>query len=355
MKSLGVQHIAEFIECDFIHLDSPEIVEGILREAIENSGLNHVKIISHKFSPVGVTVLAIISESHVGIHTYPESNHISLDIFTCSDSVKQLKLIEILRENFLPKTVKIIEVQRGNPIEINDKNRLTSVSPYGFEVKYLVDEIIYSGKSDYQEIEIIRNPVFGKMLFIDKDLQLAESDYPIYNDALLSHVKQDIKGKEVLILGGGDGTLLHNILQKKPANVTLVDIDKKVLEISDKFLHSLNNHALSDNSVEIINIDALNYLNESHYADIIFYDLTMHPEAFTRKSRKEYIAMLFNKIYTVLPVGGELSMQCGSVYDTASFELAQELLNNYFGDFSTNQVFIPSFCESWIFSAARKK
>ncbi|GJQ62259.1 MAG: hypothetical protein SCALA702_13120 [Melioribacteraceae bacterium] len=355
MKSQGTQHIAEFINCDFSKLDSPEVLEEILRTAIKDSGLNQVKIISHKFSPVGVTVLAIISESHVGIHTYPESNHISLDVFTCSSSIKQLKLINLLREEFLPETVKLVEIQRGNPIEVTDKNRITSASSYGFEIKYVVDEILYQGKSNYQEIEIIQNPLFGKMMFLDKDLQLAETDCNQYNDALFSNVKQDVRGKDILILGGGDGTLLNKILEREPHSVTLVDIDPEVVKLSDKYFFRENNNSLRDSSVNIVNEDVFNYFDNSPKFDIIFYDLTMNPEAFTRKPRNEYISALFEKIYSALKNGAEFSMQCGSVHDTASLLLSDRLLKEYFGSYTRIDQFIPSFCESRVFSSTQKK
>lgn len=91
MNSLGTQHIPEFIEFRKTFLNDPQKLEQIIKNAIEYSGLHFEKIITHKFNSVGVTLLAIISESHIGLHTYPEAGHLSMDIFTCSHPNKQIK------------------------------------------------------------------------------------------------------------------------------------------------------------------------------------------------------------------------------------------------------------------------
>lgn len=88
MIPLGHQHIAEFINCENKILNNKEKLKKILLGAINAAGLHIEKVISHKFDPLGVTVLAVFSESRIGIHSYPESNHLSLDVFTCTDPVK---------------------------------------------------------------------------------------------------------------------------------------------------------------------------------------------------------------------------------------------------------------------------
>ena len=353
MKALGIQHIAEFIACDNSQLNNPEALEIILGDAITKSGLHFVKIISHRFAPVGVTVLAIISESHIALHTYPEAGQISLDIFTCSDSRKQLALLEYLKKDFNPEIVKIAAIQRGNPIEMVDSNRITSASSHGFETKYIVSEILFSGKSGYQEIEIITNPVFGKMLFIDKELQIAELDAEIYNKALLERVLRRNPGN-CLILGGGDGGALSALMKLNPDHVTLVDIDKVVVDVSRKYFPEFWACA-AENKLKVLNLDAADFLKNDEQFDVIVCDLTMHPEAFTRETRGQYLARLFDGIYKSLLPGGIVTMQCGSLFDTRSITLAKELLVSRFTGIEVNEVFIPSFCEKWVFASGEKE
>jgi len=76
-----------------------------------------VKNIFHAFKPKGITFVAIISQSHVAIHTYPEFAHVSLDIFTCSRTqIAHLKLIKYFKRKFDAQTVNCIAVERGPKI-----------------------------------------------------------------------------------------------------------------------------------------------------------------------------------------------------------------------------------------------
>lgn len=121
MKPDGIQHILEFIDCKPDLLNRRKTLEAILEEGIEEAGLHSVRVKSHKFEPVGVTVMAIISESHISIHTYPEARHASIDIFTCSDGEKHATLIEFLKERLQPSEVKSLKINRGFEITINDQ------------------------------------------------------------------------------------------------------------------------------------------------------------------------------------------------------------------------------------------
>jgi len=79
-------------------LNNKKKLRQILKTGIHKCGLTLKRLSSHQFNPVGVTVTAIISESHIAIHTYPEARHVSIDIFTCSaDSQTPLKLLNFLK------------------------------------------------------------------------------------------------------------------------------------------------------------------------------------------------------------------------------------------------------------------
>ena len=84
MKPLGSQILAEFVNCAGDVLDDEAALEDILVTGIQRCGLALISTNVHKFDPVGATVVAVIGESHVVVHTYPEARHASIDIFTCS-------------------------------------------------------------------------------------------------------------------------------------------------------------------------------------------------------------------------------------------------------------------------------
>merc|ERR1712013_796713 len=87
------------------------------------------------------------------------------------------------------------------------------------------DKLLFSERSPYQLVEIYSTPDFGNCLVLDGLINLAESDL-VYTHTLMCHGKQEYKGKEVLILGGGDGALLNELLKEKPKFVTMVKKEK---------------------------------------------------------------------------------------------------------------------------------
>lgn len=355
MNSLGTQHIAEFIECRKTFLNDPQKLEQIIKNAIEYSELHFEKIITHKFNPVGVTLLAIISESHIGLHTYPEAGHLSLDIFTCSHPNKQLKLIEYLKKVLKPKSVKIAEITRGNPIEFKQEDWLTSRSEYGFEIKYHVKKVLYSNKSRFQFIDVIENEHFGRMLFLDKDLQVSEVDAEFYSYAMIDPIiKHKKRLSNVLILGGGDGGLLNYILKYNPNKVTLVEIDEEVIKVSNKFLKKICGNSFKDKRVNLLIQDAGVFLESTRDKfDAILYDLTMHPESFTRLKREEFLSKIFSNISRILDKKGIATFQVASEYDIETLKLVQKLLSKHFKKVNLSLHFMRSYCERWVFAEAR--
>ncbi len=354
MKSRGTHHVVEFINCKSDKLNSVKDLERMVFEGIKKSGLSHEKIITHKFNPVGVTLLAIISESHIAMHTYPEAGNVSLDVYTCSDAKKQEKFISLVKKYLKPESTRIAEVQRGSTIGLINKSWITSESTYDYEVKYYVDKTLYAKKSKYQLIEIVQNKTFGRMLFLDRDLQIAERDAHIYNKALVDILKEKAGNlKRVAILGGGDGGILHETLKYKPDSVTLIDIDKEVVEASKKYLNKICYKAFDNPRVKVVYKDVMKFLAKGPKFDAIISDLTMHPEAFTRLDRPTYLGKLFDRIKSKLRKGGILSMQCSSAFDNETYELVNKILTGRFTDVSYKSVYIPSFCEEWIFASAK--
>jgi spermidine synthase len=352
---LGIHHVVEFVNCKSEHLNDPIKLEKFVLEGIKKSGLKSRSIISHKFEPVGVTVLAIISESHIAIHTYPEAESISLDVFTCSDPKKQEKFIEFMKKKLKPEIVEIVEIQRGNTIDIIDKNWIISEADIDFEIKYHIKKRLYQGKSEYQWIDVIENESFGRMLFLDRDLQIAEYDAHIYNAAILEPIKKEPERfKNVAIFGGGDGGILKDLLKLNPEKVTLIDIDKEVIEISKKYLKKICGKAFDDPRAEIVNEDVNRYMNKMKAVDAIVSDLTMHPETFTHLDRPTYLKRLFGKIKRKLRKNGVLTMQVCSAFDKETYELVNSLLTELFKEVEYRKVYIPSFAEEWIFATAKK-
>lgn len=120
MKPDGVQIVAELFDCSSVRIDNETFLTGMLTEGILRSGLSLVEIHSHRFEPYGITLIAIIKESHVAIHTYPEADHVSIDIFHCSNDTQSLfVLLQYIKNELKANSIKFIEIYRGCTLRVN--------------------------------------------------------------------------------------------------------------------------------------------------------------------------------------------------------------------------------------------
>jgi len=358
MKPSGLHIVAEFIRCSDDILNNKDALEELLKLGIEKYGLNLETIASHKFNPIGVTAIAIISESHIAIHTYPEAHHASIDIFTCSaESQPATELLSFFRSNLKPKKVQIMELLRGFSLEAKQENWITSsTGDGGYEVKYHVKKRILTKRTKYQFIEIIEHESFGRMLFLDNDLQIAEADAQIYNTSLVDPLVESRNGlNSIAILGGGDGGVLRELQKHNPRNLVLVDIDEEVIKASRRHLRGICGDAFDKPNVKVVIMDAGDFLESSNGFDAIIYDLTMHPEFVTTIDRTTYLARLFKTIRSSLNDGGMISLQCCSEFDTETLDLVTGMLEKDYTGITIREAFIPSFCENWMFVSAKTK
>lgn len=82
--------IATLEGCPFETLDDPQFIRGLLDEATAAGHLTTLQVHVHKFQPQGVTAAAVLSESHIAIHTWPEEGSLFIDIATCSGDAAAL-------------------------------------------------------------------------------------------------------------------------------------------------------------------------------------------------------------------------------------------------------------------------
>jgi len=106
---------------------------------------------------------------------------------------------------------------------------------------YLMEEVLYQGRSQHQDILVFKSPFFGRVLVLDGVVQLTEWDEYYYHE-MLAHVPLHAHPhpRRVLIIGGGDGGALREVL-KHPGveEVTLVEVDAQVVEVSRRFFPTL--------------------------------------------------------------------------------------------------------------------
>ena len=111
IKYAGVHLVIEL--WDATNLNSLSKIQQIFEDAIDAIGATLLKIDLHKFSPSdGISGVAIIQESHLSIHTWPEYNYAAFDIFVCGN-VDPYKAIPVLRQGFQPGKLQVSEIKRG--------------------------------------------------------------------------------------------------------------------------------------------------------------------------------------------------------------------------------------------------
>lgn len=121
MKQLGRHLLAELTGCSAALLDDLEKLQEIFKTAAEKAGATVVNATSHRFSPHGVSVVVVISESHVSVHTWPEYGYASVDFYTCGDTVDPHKGLDYITQMLGATGVQVQEIARGIPSSIEEK------------------------------------------------------------------------------------------------------------------------------------------------------------------------------------------------------------------------------------------
>ncbi len=194
-------------------------------------------------------------------------------------------------------------------IGIIKANALTTLA----EDELFADEVIYSRTTPYQRIVVTRGRA-GFQLFLNGHLQFSSADEYRYHEALV-HPPMTLAGspRRVLVLGGGDGLALREILRYPSVeSVTLVDLDPAMTNLSQAFspLADLNKHSFSDPRVHVINQDAMIWLEEpSGPYDAAIVDF---PDPNTFALGKLYTTRFYRLLKASLGPEAAVSVQCTS-------------------------------------------
>lgn len=146
----------------------------------------------------------------------------------------------------------------------------------GLTQSIAVTETLFCGSTSYQDVEVHETPVFGRMLVLDGAVQLTQRDHHIYHE-MFAHVPLFAHGAaaEVLIIGGGDGGLLREVLKHPVESVSLVEIDPEVIALSRTYFPEVAGEAFSDRRVELVAQDGAAFVRQDRRKfDLILIDST---------------------------------------------------------------------------------
>ncbi|HEX6099942.1 MAG TPA: polyamine aminopropyltransferase [Thermoanaerobaculia bacterium] len=188
-------------------------------------------------------------------------------------------------------------------------NDLTSLA----EDELYADDIVYTTSSPYQRI-LVTNNAAGFQLFLNGNLQFSSADEYRYHEALVHPaMAAAAKATRVLILGGGDGLALREVLKYRDvAQVTLVDLDPKMTALSEHFvpLGKLNANAFRDPRVKVVNADAMIWIEEVRDTfDVAIVDF---PDPSSFSLGKLYTTRFYRLLRARLAPDGAVSVQSTS-------------------------------------------
>lgn len=113
MNALGRHILAEIYGCNPEILNDRDVIERIMVDSTLAAGAEIREVAFHKFSPMGVSGVVVISESHLTIHTWPEFGYAAVDVFTCGDRINPWDACNYMTERFNASHITATEVKRG--------------------------------------------------------------------------------------------------------------------------------------------------------------------------------------------------------------------------------------------------
>ncbi len=111
--ALGIHLLIEMRGCLSSRLDDIEWVRQAMIEAAKRAKATIVETVFHKFNPIGISGVVVISESHLAIHIWPEHRYAAIDIFSCGTTLKGAEAAQFLIKQFRSARPLVVEMQRG--------------------------------------------------------------------------------------------------------------------------------------------------------------------------------------------------------------------------------------------------
>jgi len=110
--------LLELYRCNCEKLNDESFLRCTLNRAAKLANATVLNLISNKFEPQGVTAIALLAESHISIHTWPESNYSAVDIFTCGQNMMPELASQYLIESLMAKEHSLRVIERNPPTSV---------------------------------------------------------------------------------------------------------------------------------------------------------------------------------------------------------------------------------------------
>ena len=219
-----------------------------------------------------------------------------------------------------------------------------------------INKQLHSEQSEYQRIDVFESPEFGRFLTLDGLMMLTEKDEFIYHE-MITHVAMASRPeiKNVLVIGAGDGGTVRELTRYNTIeNIDMVEIDRRVVEVSREFL-PVTACKLDDPRVHIFYDDGLRFVRRKEGVyDLIIVDST---DPFG-PGEGLFTSEFYGNCYSALTEKGILVNQHESPYyadDAKAMQRAHKRIREFFSICRVYQVHIPTYPSGhWLFGFASK-
>jgi len=146
-----------------------------------------------------------------------------------------------------------------------------------FRFSFKTKNVLYESQTEHQHLVIFENDTFGRVLMLDGVVQLTEADEFVYHE-MMAHpaLFAQPEPKRVLIIGGGDGGVLREVLRHPSVErAVLCEIDQSVIDLSRRYLDFISKGAFDDPRADVVIADGIKFVAETDERfDAILVDST---------------------------------------------------------------------------------
>ncbi|MBI1942077.1 MAG: polyamine aminopropyltransferase [Betaproteobacteria bacterium] len=332
-------------------LDSAGMREKCL-QLVAQAGLTTMDSNFHQFEGGGYTGMVLLAESHLALHTWPERQGVTIDVYVCNysadNSDKAKTLFEGMVGLFQPAEIARHAVERNEHLLMEPLNDST-----GFYIK--ATRQVGQWQTRFQKIEIYDTAHYGRIFRLDGFNMTSEREEFVYHEnlihpALTAHAAP----RKVLIVGGGDGGSSEEAL-KHPSveRVTMCEIDEDVIKVAKEHFFAVHRGAFDNPKLRVLIGDGMKFIRETHERfDLIALDLNdpMGP------AEALYSAEFFQQCRAALAPGGALVLHIGAPVARPErvAELAQRL-NGIFRIVRPYTMYIPLYGAQWAMAVCSDK
>ena len=343
--------------CDSALMICADTIAQLCRSQTDASGLTLVEDKWVKFpewqgQPGGVTGAVLLAESHLAIHTWPETGNVTIDVYVCNfsgdNSAKAQALMDGVVAAYAPQEAVRQQLWRGD-IATNGvgqypwvMEQLTENAAFGFRAHNVQRQ-----HTPFQTLEMLDTPSFGRVMRLDDHFMTSEGEEFFYHEcmahpAAMAHTDP----RQVLVIGGGDGGLAEELLKHNTVQrLVLAELDEAVIEVSKAQLQRVHNGVWDDPRLQLQIGDGMAYVDSTtDRFDLILLDLTdPHTPAGSL-----YSAEALQRMRRVLNPGGALVLHLGSpVFHAEQVRALSQTLKATFAQVACYGTYVPLYGAYW--------